>query len=119
MCACVRYLALDAAQVDQAEVAGQGGPEGGEGLQQRDASSLGQHGQRQHLVVQEGARHVTDHRREAVGGGDVGRLRQEERREVSVSVRTGSSERTADSQPFASDKNKNLDQRGGKVSFSV
>lgn len=70
-----RYLALDAAQVDQAEVAGQGGPERGEGLQQRDASPLGQHGQRQHLVVQEGAGHVTDHRREAVGGA-VGHLRE-------------------------------------------
>lgn len=78
----MRYLALDAAQVDQAEVAGQGGPEGGEGLQQRDASSLGQHGQRQHLVVQEGAGHVTEHRREAVGAA-VSHLREEERTEAS------------------------------------
>lgn len=48
------YLVLDAAQVDHVEVAGQGPCEGGEGVQGRDATLLGQHGQRQHLVVEGG-----------------------------------------------------------------
>ena len=59
------HLALDAAQVQQVEVAGQEGLEGGEGLQRRDAASFGQHGQRQHLVVQDGVGYVTEYRREA------------------------------------------------------
>ncbi len=61
-----RHLALDAAQVEQVEVAGQDGLERGEGLQRRDAASFGQDGQRQDLVVQEGVGHVTEYRREAV-----------------------------------------------------
>lgn len=60
-----RHLALDAAQVQQMEVAGEDGLERGEGLQRRDAASFGQDGQRQDLVVQEGAGHVTEDRREA------------------------------------------------------
>lgn len=61
-----RHLALDAAQVEQVEVAGQDGLERGEGLQGRDAASFGQDGQRQDLVVQEGVGHVTEYRREAI-----------------------------------------------------
>lgn len=61
------HLALDAAQVDHAEVAGQDGLERGKGLQRRDAPSLGDHWQRQDLVVQEGAGHVTEN------GGEAGR----------------------------------------------
>lgn len=53
------YLVLDAAQVDHVEVAGQSPREGGEGVQGRDATLLGQHGQRQHLVVEDGRGHVT------------------------------------------------------------
>ncbi|TNN87817.1 hypothetical protein EYF80_001781 [Liparis tanakae] len=60
-----RHLALDAAQVEQVEVAGQVGLERGEGLQGRDAASLWQDGQRQDLVVQEGVGHVTEDGREA------------------------------------------------------
>lgn len=60
------HLALDAAQVQQVEVAGQDGLERGEGLQRRDAAAFGQDGQRQRLVVQEGVGHVTQYRREAV-----------------------------------------------------
>ena len=59
------HLALDAAQVQQVEVAGQDGLERGEGLQRRDAASFGQDGQHQDLVVQEGVCHVTEYRREA------------------------------------------------------
>lgn len=59
------YLALDAAQVQQVEVAGKDGLEGGEGLQRRDAASFWQDGQRQDLVVQDGVGHVTEYRREA------------------------------------------------------
>lgn len=61
------HLALDAAQVDHAEVAGQDGLERGKGLQRRDAPSLGDYWQRQDLVVQEGAGHVTEN------GGEAGR----------------------------------------------
>lgn len=60
------HLALDAAQVHQAEVAGQDGLERGEGLQRRDAASLRQDGQRQDLVVQEGVGHVAEYRWEAI-----------------------------------------------------
>lgn len=67
MCVCFSsHLALDAAQVQQVEVAGQDGLERGEGLQRRDASSFGQDGQRQDLVVQERVGHVTEYRREAI-----------------------------------------------------
>lgn len=48
------------------EVAGQDGLERGEGLQRRDAASFGDYGQRQDLVVQEGAGHVTEN------GGEAG-----------------------------------------------
>lgn len=61
-----RHLALDAAQVHQVEVAGQDGLEGGEGLQRRDATSLGQDRQRQDLMIEEGIGHVTENRWEAI-----------------------------------------------------
>lgn len=60
-----RHLALDAAQVDHAKVAGQNGLERGEGLQRRDAASFGNYGQCQDVVVQEGAGHVTENGGEA------------------------------------------------------
>lgn len=60
-----RHLALDAAQVDQAKVAGQNGLERGEGLQRRDAASFGNYRQCQDVVVQEGAGHVTENGGEA------------------------------------------------------
>ena len=53
------YLVLDAAQVEHVEVTGQGPRKGGKGVQGRDATLLGQHGQRQHLVVEDGRGHVT------------------------------------------------------------
>lgn len=62
----VLYLALDAAEVQQVEVAGQDGLEGCEGLQGRDAAPFGQDGQRQDLVVQQGVGHVTEY------GGEAG-----------------------------------------------
>lgn len=62
-----RHLALDAAQVDHAKVAGQDGLERGEGLQRRDAASFRNYRQRQDVVVQEGAGHVTEN------GGEAGR----------------------------------------------
>ena len=46
------------------EVAGQRLPQRAEGLQLRHAALLGQHGQRQHLVVQERARQVAQQGRE-------------------------------------------------------
>lgn len=61
------HLALDAAQVDQEKVTGQDGLERGKGLQRRDAPSFGDYWQRQDLVVQEGAGHVTEN------GGEAGR----------------------------------------------
>lgn len=60
-----RYLALDAAQVQQVEVTGEEGLEGGEGLQRRDAASFRQDGQRQDLMVQDSVGHVTEYRWEA------------------------------------------------------
>lgn len=62
-----RHLALDAAQVDHAKVAGQDGLERGKGLQRRDAASFGNYRQCQDVVVQEGAGHVTEN------GGEAGR----------------------------------------------
>lgn len=59
------YLALDAAQVHQVEVAREDGLERGEGLQRRNATFFGQNGQSQDVVVEERAGHVTGYRWEA------------------------------------------------------
>lgn len=61
------HLALNAAQVDYVKIAGQDRPERGIGLQRRNASSFWDYWQRQDLMVQEGAGHVTEN------GGEVGR----------------------------------------------
>lgn len=57
--------ALDAPEVQQVEVAGQGASQWSEGTNGRHAVFPGQHGQCQHLMVQDGGGHVTEQRREA------------------------------------------------------
>lgn len=61
------HLSLDAAQVQQVEVAWKDGLERGEGLQSRYAASFWQHRQRQDVMVQESVSHVTEYRWEASG----------------------------------------------------
>ena len=58
---CARHLTLDATQVHQVEVAGQDGLQRRKSLQGGDATSFGQHGERQDLMVQVGAGHVTEY----------------------------------------------------------
>lgn len=58
-------LVLNAAQVEQVEVAWHGAREGAEGLQGWHAALLRQHRQGQDFVVQEHGGHVTEQRREA------------------------------------------------------
>lgn len=62
------HLVLDAAQVQQVEVAGKPGHERGEGLQRRDAASFGHDGKRQHLVVEDSTGHVAEYGGEARRG---------------------------------------------------
>jgi len=59
------YRALDAPEVQQVEVAGQGASQWSEGTNGRHAVFPGQHGQCQHLMVQDGGGHVTEQRWEA------------------------------------------------------
>lgn len=59
------YRALDAPEVQQVEVAGQGASQWSEGTHGWHAMFPGQHRQCQHLVVQDGGGHVTQQRREA------------------------------------------------------
>lgn len=57
--------ALDAPEVQQVEVAGQSASQWGEGSHGWHAMFPGQHGQCQHLMVEDGGGHVTEQRREA------------------------------------------------------